>query len=317
MASFDTLSSLLEKVQSSPYLSVVPAAPAVKGKLCLNMIVKNESRIIRRLIDSVTDIIDSYCICDTGSTDDTISIIREYMAEKGKMGEVYEEPFKNFGYNRTHALDRAAKWAEYALLLDADMRLSISPDFSVDKLTDDVYTILQRNGSLDYFNTRIVRTGIGIKCVSPTHEYYDIPGGKITSQLKSLVIEDIGDGGAKSDKFERDVRLLRQGLEEEPGNVRYMSISLTVCAISVATPKRLNGIRSDLMPAVGLRRSFTLHLNLVICTRLLVICPTQFTGGWRRTIAILSAQNHFMKLSNITVRQASSILDRCFVILPV
>jgi len=222
MASFDTLSSLLEKVQSSPYLSVVPAAPAVKGKLCLNMIVKNESRIIRRLIDSVTDIIDSYCICDTGSTDDTISIIREYMAEKGKMGEVYEEPFKNFGYNRTHALDRAAKWAEYALLLDADMRLSISPDFYVDKLTDDVYTILQRNGSLDYFNTRIVRTGIGIKCVSPTHEYYDIPGGKITSQLKSLVIEDIGDGGAKSDKFERDVRLLRQGLEEEPGNVRYM-----------------------------------------------------------------------------------------------
>ena len=40
--------------------------------------------------------------------------------------------------------------------------------------------------------------------------------------MKSLVIEDIGDGGAKSDKFERDVRLLLQGLEEEPGNVRYM-----------------------------------------------------------------------------------------------
>ena len=36
--------------------------------LCLNMIVKNESKIIRRLFDSVLPIIDCYCICDTGST---------------------------------------------------------------------------------------------------------------------------------------------------------------------------------------------------------------------------------------------------------
>ena len=40
--------------------------------LCLNMIVKNESKIISRLFDSVSSIIDSYCICDTGYTDDTI-----------------------------------------------------------------------------------------------------------------------------------------------------------------------------------------------------------------------------------------------------
>ena len=39
--------------------------------ICLNMIVKNESAIIRRLFDSVLPIIDTYCICDTGSTDNT------------------------------------------------------------------------------------------------------------------------------------------------------------------------------------------------------------------------------------------------------
>ena len=32
---------------------------------------------------------------------------------------------------------------------------------------------------------------------------------------------DIGDGGAKTDKFERDVRLLLKGLEDEPNNDRY------------------------------------------------------------------------------------------------
>ena len=39
--------------------------------LCLNMIVKNEGKIITRLFNSVIDIIDTYCICDTGSTDNT------------------------------------------------------------------------------------------------------------------------------------------------------------------------------------------------------------------------------------------------------
>lgn len=53
-----------------------------KPTLCLNMIVKNESKIITRLFDSVLDIIDCYCICDTGSTDNTINIIKEYFAEK-------------------------------------------------------------------------------------------------------------------------------------------------------------------------------------------------------------------------------------------
>jgi len=100
--SFDTLEALLQKVQTSPCLEIISTgSSAAKGKLCLNMIVKNESRIIRRLMESVISVIDSYCICDTGSTDDTIAIIRDYMTAAGKTGEVYSEPFKNFGYNRT------------------------------------------------------------------------------------------------------------------------------------------------------------------------------------------------------------------------
>ena len=50
--------------------------------LCLNMIVKNESKIITRLFDSVISIIDCYCICDTGSTDNTIELIKNYFLEK-------------------------------------------------------------------------------------------------------------------------------------------------------------------------------------------------------------------------------------------
>ena len=49
--------------------------------LCLNMIVKNESRVIRRMLESVYTILDSYCICDTGSTDDTVEIIESFFRE--------------------------------------------------------------------------------------------------------------------------------------------------------------------------------------------------------------------------------------------
>jgi len=195
----------------------------IKGKLCLNMIVKNESRIIERLLETVLPIIDTYCICDTGSSDNTKEIIRDYMKKHNKPGIVFVEPFKNFGYNRTVALERAKDWGEYALLLDADMKLVITPEFIKIKphLDMDGYQIIQKNSEITYYNTRIVKTGIGVKCVSPTHEYYDFPKDTKMVKLQSLYIEDIGDGGCKTDKFQRDIRLLKQGLEEEPRNERY------------------------------------------------------------------------------------------------
>ena len=194
-----------------------------KGRLCLNMIVKNESRIIERLLTSVLSIVDTYCICDTGSTDDTKEKIRNFMSKHNKPGIVFTEPFKNFGYNRSVALKRADDWGEYALLLDADMKLVIRPDFLEikNKLDLDGYMIMQKNGDLKYFNTRIIKTGIGVTCVSPTHEYYDFPKDAKQVKMDCLFIDDIGDGGSKADKFTRDIRLLKEGLEEDPKNGRY------------------------------------------------------------------------------------------------
>ena len=39
--------------------------------------------------------------------------------------------------------------------------------------------------------------------------------------LETLKIDDRNDGGCKADKFERDIRLLSQGVVDEPDNVRY------------------------------------------------------------------------------------------------
>jgi len=187
--------------------------------LCLNMIVKNESKVILRLLNSVVDIIDTFCICDTGSTDDTVSIIETFFRERNIAGKVIVEPFQDFGYNRSFALNACNEMiADYILLLDADMIFWKNPDISAaemkKKLTVDAYYIYQGSDTYYYKNTRVVRNKMGFKYWGVTHEYVDYPKNAKQDKLdRNIVfIKDIGDGGSKQDKFLRDVRLLLKGL---------------------------------------------------------------------------------------------------------
>lgn len=192
-------------------------------RICLNMIVKNESQIIRRLFDSVISIIDCYCICDTGSTDDTIQIITDYFKEKNIPGKVVSEPFKNFCYNRNFALQSCLNMSDFILLLDADMILELN-NFDKNILkTSNCYTIHQGNDNFFYQNIRIINNNGLYKYIGVTHEYIEIPPNYNTNHLEKQIIfiRDIGDGGAKSDKFERDIQLLTNGIIEEPNNARY------------------------------------------------------------------------------------------------
>jgi tetratricopeptide (TPR) repeat protein len=192
--------------------------------LCLNMIVKNESSIITRLFDSVISIIDTYCICDTGSTDNTIHVIEDYFRKKGKPGKIVQEPFKNFCHNRNFALQSCIGLSDYILLIDADMILEIN-NFDKRILNSaQSFSILQGNDSFYYQNLRIIKNNGLYNYVGVTHEYIDTPQTNTTINLskKDIFIRDIGDGGSKSDKFERDIRLLLNGIKDEPNNApRY------------------------------------------------------------------------------------------------
>ena len=197
--------------------------------LCLNMIVKNESRIIERLLQSVVSVIDTYCICDTGSTDDTVEIITSFFNKAGLTGKIVREPFRDFGYNRTFALNACIDMenVDYMLLLDADMIFQLNPAISPSvfkyMLKNDAYTIFQGSDSFYYKNMRIVKNRKGITYWGVTHEYVALPNGSTQGNIDRDVafINDIGDGGSKANKFARDVELLKNGLKELPNNDRY------------------------------------------------------------------------------------------------
>jgi tetratricopeptide (TPR) repeat protein len=190
------------------------------------MIVKNEEKVIRRLLESVCTLIDSYCICDTGSTDNTIQVITEFFSEKNISGRIFEEQFQNFEYNRTKALHESFTMnCSHILLMDADMILRMGPDFdktTLQEMNADVYHILQGTDTFFYKNARLVRCHPDVKYMGVTHEYLSYPDHfKGTDLDKSfLFIDDIGDGGSKSDKFQRDIQLLSKDVEEHPENVR-------------------------------------------------------------------------------------------------
>lgn len=87
--------------------------------ICLNMIVKNEAAIIEETLANITDHIklDYYVISDTGSTDDTVGVIRRFFDVKGIAGEIHHDGWQNFAYNRNQALKHAKGKTDYVLIL--------------------------------------------------------------------------------------------------------------------------------------------------------------------------------------------------------
>lgn len=187
--------------------------------VCLSIIIKNESAIICRLLESVKEVIDYACICDTGSTDNTVSVVKQYLEVNNLKGCVIVKEFVDFSTNRNYALAEAKKHGDYILLLDADMKLMNCDKFDKKKLNGKGYSLKQCGSNLVYYNLRLVPSNVESKYIGVTHEYLSF-NGEICKH-NSLYVDDRGDGGCKADKFTRDEMLLRKGLDCEPSNDRY------------------------------------------------------------------------------------------------
>ena len=140
--------------------------------LCLNMIVKNEGHIIK---DTLTKLlkkipaIDYWVISDTGSTDKTKEIISEFFKERNIKGELFDDEWKDFGHNRTLALEHAFGKSKYLLIFDADDE--ICGDFVLPDLIVDSYNLQfgDANGA-SYTRTQIVNNKKKWKYVGVLHE---------------------------------------------------------------------------------------------------------------------------------------------------
>jgi len=196
---------------------------AERASVCLVMIVKNESEVIRRCIESVKDYIDYWVICDTGSTDDTKKIIQETMDEFGIKGELHDSEWVDYGTNRTESLKLSYGKGDYRLVIDADDYLDVGdPDKLFTDLTEDSYKIRIKLGEITYFRTQLIRSNQEWKYVGVLHEYLEGPKGvELTegyieeAQMVASVSGDTRDIKGQS-KYYNDALIFERELVTKP-----------------------------------------------------------------------------------------------------
>ena len=203
-----------------------------KKTICLNMIVKNESAIIRDTLENIITHVplDYYVISDTGSDDNTADIIKQFFDEKGIPGEIHHDEWVNFAHNRNCALQHAQGKTDYVLIFDADDRFEgnfVLPE----ELTSDRYYLRIANsvtGANVYFRTLMFRNDGSFYWRGVLHEFIE--------QRKKTVVEQkifgdyyviSGRFGARSNnpqKYFQDAQVLEKAFyspEDEDLKDRY------------------------------------------------------------------------------------------------
>ncbi len=193
--------------------------------LCLNMIVKNESHIIRETLGCVYKYIDYWVICDTGSTDGTQQIIKDFFEEKGIQGELHQHEWKHFGHNRSLAFKAAYNKTDYVWIIDADDL--VVGEIIFPEVWDKDFYMFKFGKDFTYerqqiFNNRLRWEYKGVlheypKCINKQHPTCGNMHDKFYIDSRRL-----GDRSKDPKKYLKDAEILVKGIEDEPDQaVRY------------------------------------------------------------------------------------------------
>lgn len=218
------VNSIAQSAQTEPTAPETSPGQAKKPTICLNMIVKDEKDVITRCLSSVLPIIDYWVIVDTGSTDGTQDIIKNFMKEKKVAGELHERPWKNFGHNRNEALQLAKGKGDYVFFIDADEYLSYEPGFKLPNLDKDFFYVTMSFGGTHYGRTALVKNMLNWKWEGVLHEAVTSSEARTSGIIEKAYNVVVTDGARSKDplKYEKDAAILEAGLLEEPNNTRYV-----------------------------------------------------------------------------------------------
>jgi tetratricopeptide (TPR) repeat protein len=196
--------------------------------LHLVMIVKNAGKGFAQILAKNIPHIDRWTILDTGSTDGTQEVIRTVLGTHVR-GELYEEPFVDFGTSRNRALELAGEVCKYAIMLDdtyyitGDLRGFLN-EIRSDQFADS-YSLYVNSVDVQYASNRVLKTRRRLKYLFKIHEVVQekdnvtviIPPDR--AQIHDEQSEYMSDRTASRKSL--DLRLLRESIAEEPDNPRH------------------------------------------------------------------------------------------------
>lgn len=146
-------------------------------KIYLNFIMKNEEKVLLRMLNSVLPIIDG-CVCiDTGSTDSSKEIVKDFFENNNLPYKIYDHPFVNFSDARNFALEKLKLFPESVFYdinksvgfwLDCDEELVLESNFDLQKLHQTLSTCDQGLMIVNADNNKYGRTSF-FKIDKPFH----------------------------------------------------------------------------------------------------------------------------------------------------
>lgn len=193
--------------------------------LCI--MVKNGGEQFEQMLQQNMHLIDEWTILDTGSTDNTIEIIKRTLVSK-KRGNLYQEPFINFKDSRNRLLDMAGERCQYTLMLDdtyvvqGDLRGFLN-EVRGDQFSDS-FTLYIKSDDVEYGSNRILRADRHLKYWFKIHEV-------VQDKNNMNVVIPFARSHIMDGRFEYmeertmarkqlDLQLLQEEIDEDPDNPR-------------------------------------------------------------------------------------------------
>jgi len=208
--------------------------------IALCMIVKNESHIICETLESVSKYISYYAINDTGSTDNTRELIKEFFDKKGIPGVVVDHEFRtckchgteykkysffHFGWNRSYALNLCSGKSDYIWVIDADDLVVGNLVFP--ELTKDCYS-LTYGKDFTYQRIQLFKNEKKFNWYynDALHEYPDsiiknYTKGHINGEYH-MVSRRLGARNNDAQKYYKDAQVFNELLKTDKDNSRYV-----------------------------------------------------------------------------------------------
>ena len=193
--------------------------------LCI--MVKNAGPQFEDMLTKNLSIIDKWTILDTGSTDETISIIQKVLVGK-KEGHLYQEPFINFRDSRNRLLDLAGTSCKYNIMLDdtyvveGDLR-SFLTEVRGDQYSNS-FTLYIQSDDTKYGSNRIITSKSGLRYIHKIHEVISDKNNIniVIPENRSYIIDGRFDYMEKrtQERKQSDLKFLFEEVEEDPNDPR-------------------------------------------------------------------------------------------------
>lgn len=206
--------------------------------LCFATMCKNEEGCIKELLESVYKYIDTWVVCDTGSTDRTCEIVTEFFKEKGIPGELFIHDWIDFDVNKTKMFDACYNKADYIIHLDADDLIMGDFEFTEKDAGCISYFVSNKRGTATYKCQGIYSGRHHWKLSSVAHTIIkcldnvrNLPQGDLTNKDFYIISGDTGSRALDPEKYLKDaIKLKKQffnTLIKDPDGINRRSVFYT------------------------------------------------------------------------------------------